>query len=104
MKQADLSKYLASIGSKGGTARAKALTKKEQRAIALKASKAAARAGRAARKPEIGSLPHAHEETGDRRESRASEVQDENIAAHRRQARREAVRPRLGRDCRARRK
>jgi hypothetical protein len=38
--------YLASIGSKGGKARAKALTKKEQRAIALKASKAAAKARR----------------------------------------------------------
>jgi len=48
MNQGELSKYLASIGSKGGKARAKALTKKEQRAIALKASKAAARARRAA--------------------------------------------------------
>jgi hypothetical protein len=40
----ELSKYLAGIGSKGGKARAKALTKKEQRAIALKASKAAVNA------------------------------------------------------------
>ena len=47
MNQGDLSKYLASIGSKGGKARAKALTKEEQRAIALKASKAAAKARRA---------------------------------------------------------
>lgn len=47
----ELSKYLASIGSKGGKARAKALTKKEQRAIALKASGAAAKARRASRKP-----------------------------------------------------
>jgi hypothetical protein len=44
MNQGELSKYLASIGSKGGKARAKALTKKEQRAIAMKASKAAAKA------------------------------------------------------------
>jgi hypothetical protein len=51
MNRADLSKYFASIGSKGGKARAEALTKKEQRAIALKASKAAAKARRAARKP-----------------------------------------------------
>jgi hypothetical protein len=51
MNQGDLSKYLASIGRKGGKARAKALTKEEQRAIALKASKAAAKARRAARKP-----------------------------------------------------
>jgi len=47
MNRGELSKYLASIGSKGGKARAKALTKKEQRAIALKASKAAAKARRA---------------------------------------------------------
>jgi hypothetical protein len=47
MKEVDLSKYLASIGSKGGKARAKALTKKQQRAIALKTSKAAAKARRA---------------------------------------------------------
>jgi hypothetical protein len=51
MNRAELSKYFASIGSKGGTARAKVLTKKQQRAIALKASKAAAKARRASRKP-----------------------------------------------------
>jgi hypothetical protein len=50
MNRAELSKYFASIGSKGGTARAKALTKKEQRAIALKASKAAAKARKTAGK------------------------------------------------------
>jgi hypothetical protein len=49
MNRVELSKYLASIGSKGGKARAKALTKKEQRAIALKASKAAAKARKEAR-------------------------------------------------------
>jgi hypothetical protein len=42
MSQGELSKYLASIGSKGGKARAKALTKKKQREIAIKASRAAA--------------------------------------------------------------
>jgi hypothetical protein len=47
MNQGELSKYLASIGSKGRKARAKALTKKEQRAIALKASKAAAKSAAA---------------------------------------------------------
>jgi len=51
MNQRDISKYLASIGSKGGKARAKALTKTEQRAIALKASKAAAKARKAAKRP-----------------------------------------------------
>jgi hypothetical protein len=51
MIQGDISNYFASIGSKGGKARAKALTKTEQRAIALKASKAAAKARRASRKP-----------------------------------------------------
>jgi hypothetical protein len=35
-------RFLAEIGSRGGKARAKALTKEEQRAIACKASKAAA--------------------------------------------------------------
>jgi len=49
MIQGSLSKYFASIGSKGGKARAKALTKKEQRAIALKASQAAAKARKKAR-------------------------------------------------------
>lgn len=49
MKQSDLSKYLARIGSKGGKARAKSLTKKEQRVIAMKASKAAAKARKEAR-------------------------------------------------------
>jgi hypothetical protein len=48
MDRNELSKYFASIGRKGGKARAQALTKKEQRAIALKASMAAARARRAA--------------------------------------------------------
>jgi phage gp16-like protein len=47
----ELSKYLASIGSKGGKARAKALTKKEQRIIALRASKAAAKARSAKAQP-----------------------------------------------------
>jgi len=51
MNRAELSKYFASIGSKGGIARAKALTKKEQRAIALKASKAAAKARKTVGKP-----------------------------------------------------
>jgi hypothetical protein len=51
MNQRDISKYLASIGSKGGKARAKVLTKSKQRAIALKASKAAAKARKAVRKP-----------------------------------------------------
>jgi hypothetical protein len=49
MNQGELSKDLVSIGSRGGKARAKALSKKEQRAIALKASKAAAKARRTAK-------------------------------------------------------
>jgi hypothetical protein len=40
----ELSKKRASAGRKGGKARAAALTKKERRASALKASKAAAKA------------------------------------------------------------
>ncbi len=44
MNQRELSKYLAEIGSRGGKARAKVLSKDEQRAIARKASKAAAKA------------------------------------------------------------
>jgi hypothetical protein len=51
MNQRELSNYFAKIGSKGGKATAKALTRKAQRAIALKASKAAAKARRAANKP-----------------------------------------------------
>jgi hypothetical protein len=50
VNQRELSKALAIIGSKGGKARAKSLSKKRQRAIALKASKAAAKARSAAAK------------------------------------------------------
>jgi len=44
MSEDPVRKFLAEIGSRGGKARAKALTKEEQRAIARKASKAAAKA------------------------------------------------------------
>jgi hypothetical protein len=44
MKTQDLSKYLKEIGSRGGKARAKALTPARRKAIALKAAKASAKA------------------------------------------------------------
>jgi hypothetical protein len=44
MEEDPVRKFLAEIGSKGGKARAKKLTKEQQRAIARKASKAAAKA------------------------------------------------------------
>jgi hypothetical protein len=44
MDEDPVRKFLAKIGSRGGKARAKALTKEQQRAIARKASKAAAKA------------------------------------------------------------
>jgi hypothetical protein len=43
MSRSVLSKYLAGIGSKGGKAKARALTKKQRRAIAVKALRVAAR-------------------------------------------------------------
>lgn len=43
MAEDPVRKFLAAIGSRGGKARAKALSKEEQRAIARKASKAAAK-------------------------------------------------------------
>jgi hypothetical protein len=47
MDEDPVRKFLAKIGSRGGKARAKALTKEQQRAIARKASKAAAKARKA---------------------------------------------------------
>jgi len=47
-----ISKYLAEIGRRGGKARLKTMTPEERRAIATKASKAAA----ASRKQERGKL------------------------------------------------
>jgi hypothetical protein len=44
MKTQDLSKYLKEIGSRGGKARAKALTPAKRKAIAVKAAKASAKA------------------------------------------------------------
>jgi len=44
MDEDPVRKFLEKIGSRGGKARAKALTKEQQRAIARKASKAAAKA------------------------------------------------------------
>jgi hypothetical protein len=42
--EASISKVLSEIGRRGGQARAKALTREERKAIATKASKAAAKA------------------------------------------------------------
>jgi hypothetical protein len=50
VNQHELSKALAIIGSKGGKARSKALTKKQKREIAIKASKAAAKARKSSRR------------------------------------------------------
>jgi len=44
MGKSAVSKYLAAIAKRGGEARAKSLTAEERRAIATKASKAAAKA------------------------------------------------------------
>jgi hypothetical protein len=44
MDDSPVLKFLKEIGSRGGKARAKALTTKQRRAIATKASKAAAKA------------------------------------------------------------
>jgi hypothetical protein len=44
MKKSPLSKYLSELGRKGGKARLKTMTSEERRAIATKASKAAAKA------------------------------------------------------------
>jgi phage gp16-like protein len=44
MKKSSLSKYLAELGRKGGKARLKTMTAEERRAVATKASKAAAKA------------------------------------------------------------
>jgi hypothetical protein len=44
MNENDIRKVLAEIGSRGGHARAKALTPKQRKAIATKASRAAAKA------------------------------------------------------------
>jgi hypothetical protein len=44
MKKSPLSKYLAELGRKGGKARMKTMTAEQRREIAMKASKAAAKA------------------------------------------------------------
>jgi hypothetical protein len=44
MKKSPLSKYLSELGRKGGKARMKTMTAEERRAVATKASKAAAEA------------------------------------------------------------
>jgi hypothetical protein len=44
MDENDIRKVLAEIGSRGGRARAKALTTRQRKAIATKASRAAAKA------------------------------------------------------------
>jgi len=44
MKKSSLSKYLSELGRKGGKARLETMTPEERRAVATKASKAAAKA------------------------------------------------------------
>jgi hypothetical protein len=46
MKKSPLSEYLSELGRKGGNARMKTMTAEQRREIAIKASKAAAKARR----------------------------------------------------------
>lgn len=53
MKKADISRYMAEVGRKGGKARLKTMTPEQRQAVARKASKAAAaaRTKKAKKKP-----------------------------------------------------